>query len=148
MKYTLKFDDRQFKKLIRNIKRKAQNPYPLLKLGAMTYGFKDIINHFREESGPRGSWKKRTKRTQLLYARLNKIDSRYNPANKLLQLMGLLRKSLLPAKGETEKKGKYGILLFTDVPYARRQNRKRKFMWLSNQAGDKMADLVVNGLVR
>ena len=136
-------DDRQWRHFLRVVKNNLVNPFELLKTGAMTYGFRDIIEHFRKEESPKGKWKKRKQSTQRAYALRGKYDKRYNPSNRLLQLTGKLRNSVLPSSGSIAKKGKYGILLFTDVLYAERQNKKRKFMWLSGSATQKMVDLIM-----
>jgi len=66
---------------------------------------------------------------------------------------GNLRKSFLPGMGQTKQKGKYGILLFTNVPYAGKHNYglggmpKREFMWLSGPAQERMLNLILSGLV-
>jgi phage gpG-like protein len=138
------------------VRNKVKNPFPLLKLGATTYGFQDIIDHFRRESGPRGRWKRRKPSTQKSYERRKKTDSRYSPTNKLLQLTGNLRKSLLPEGGSLKRRGKFGIMLFTDIKYAGKHNKgdrarripRREFMWLSNRAARKMINLFARGLVK
>ena len=59
-------DDRQWRNFLRVVKNNLVNPFELLKTGAMTYGFRDIIEHFRKEESPKGKWKKRKQSTQQL----------------------------------------------------------------------------------
>lgn len=140
--------DEQWREFLVKVKLSVKEPYPILKLGATTYGFKDIINHFRDERGETGGWKKRSKATQEQYASRGKTNARYNPSNKLLQLTGNLRGTLLPTKGEIKREGK-GALLFTTVPYAGRHNYgknmpKREFMWLSGATMEDIAKLFLS----
>lgn len=146
-------DDREWQGFLRDMKKKLQDPFALLKVGAMTYGFKDIIDHFSKEEGPEGKWPKRKESTQKAYAIMGKRHAKYNPSNRLLQLTGNLRKSLLPTSGNTKQQGRYGILLFTNVPYAGRHNYgegktpKREFMFLSGPAQQQMVDLILSRVV-
>lgn len=146
-------DDRQWRWFIRDISKKLKNAIKYLKVGASTYGFRDIIDHFRKEEGSDGKWPKRSAFTQRLYERKGKKDSRYNPSNRLLQLTGNLRKSLLPASGRVRPKGKNTVMLFTDVPYAAKHNYgegkipQREFMWLSDQTTQKIVDYILGQVV-
>ena len=97
-------DDRRWRRLLNNIGEKVKNPYPLLRLGANTFGFQDIIDHFRQEKGPEGRWPRRKPSTQRAYKIRGKKDARYSPTNRLLQLTVNLRKSLI--HGKTKKKGR------------------------------------------
>jgi len=141
-------DDKQWRLFLRKASRRLNNAYKILKTGATIYGFKDIIDHFSNEESPKGKWAKRKASTQKYYAKKGWAG------NKLLQLTGNLRKSLLPSSGRVEKRGRTGVLLFTSVPYAAKHNYglgktpKREFMWLSNKAADKIADLVLKEVIK
>lgn len=146
-------DDREWRRFLRGMRDKLRDPFALLKLGAMTYGFQDIIDHFRQEQGSEGSWAKRKPSTQRSYARMGKYDRRYSPSNRLLQLTGKLRGSLLPTKGGIKRQGRYGALMFSSSPVGifhqkgTRKMVKRDFMWLNDPAQQRMVDLILSRVV-
>lgn len=128
-----------------SVQSKVKDPSALLKAAFMTAGFQDIIQHFRDEKGPDGKWRPRSPITQMQYAMRNKTDSRYNPSNKLLQLTGNLRKSILPTN--TKKVSKNAIEIFANAEYGGRHDRgedmpQREFMWFSDSAKDRMAQII------
>lgn len=128
------------------IQSKVKDPSALLKTAFMTAGFKDIIQHFNDEKGPMGKWKSRSAETQAQYALRNKRDSRYNPSNKILQLTGNMRKSILPTN--TKKISKNAIEIFNTAEYSHRHDSgtdgmpQREFMWFSNDAKERMAQII------
>jgi len=146
--------DREWKEFFRKIKGNLSEPFRLLKVAANTYGFADIINHFKQETGERGAWAKRKKSTQRSYASKGKKDRRYSPSNKLLQLTGQLRNSLLPGEGKITKKGHFGALMFSTSRvgiYHQKgtsKMKKRDFMWLSGRATQRMSDLILSLAMR
>jgi len=95
--------------------------------------FKDIIDHFEKETGPRGKWKKITR------------------VGQILQDGGDLRKGLIPIElGRQFRVKKAGILWFNPVPYAKIHDEggkmarggimpQRSFMWLSKSGLDKIS---------
>ena len=126
---------------------KLRDKVSLLKLSFSTYGFKDIIDHFKKESGSMGKWKKRDAKTQAAYAR--NPSATYNPSNKLLQLTGNLRGSILPSG--IKKISSSAIQVFANASYSGTHDRgskkknipKREFMWLCNRAKENMAKMIL-----
>lgn len=110
---TVIFNDKQWRKFLSKTKNKLSRPYKLLKAVASIYAFKDIIDHFDKQSGPRGKWEKRSKLTNIAY---DKMGGKYRSSNRLLQLTGHLRQTLI--KPNTKQVGKSGILLFSGAPYS------------------------------
>ena len=96
-------------------------------------GFKDIIQHFKDQLGPKGKWKKLAPIT--IKARRNKDKS----SIKILQDTGQMRNSLRPGIGKKDFK-RNRVILFTTIEYAKKHNEglkgmpKREFMWLSKNA--------------
>src|SRR3990167_2766541 len=128
------------------IHAKVKDPSALLKAAFMTAGFKDIIQHFEDERGPSGKWKPRSAATQAQYATKSKSNARYNPSNKILQLTGNMRKSVLP--GNTKKISHNAIEVFANSVYGHRHDSgtdgmpQREFMWFSDKAQGLMANII------
>ncbi len=129
-----------------------------LRVAAQAFAFQDIISHFRDEQGPDGAWAPRSGTTQARYAMIQSGQWKpprgaragsFNPTNKLLQLTGNLRKSLLPTEGEIKNIGSDGVMLFSNTEYSGRHDRggggipARPFMWLSEQVQEKMVNTVL-----
>lgn len=144
----------EWTKFLRDLKANASNSYKWLMAGANTYGFRNVIEHFSKEEGPSGKWTKRSSRTQEMYKRLSRTNSRYNPNNKLLQLTGNLRKSLLSGGSQNLKRyGNNAVMMFTNIEYAGKHNYgkgripQREFMWLSDKTQSDILELVLNKVV-
>ncbi|HDY90406.1 MAG TPA: hypothetical protein ENH82_20085 [bacterium] len=157
-KVTVKFDNKIFKKYIKEVAQRTKRGSDILKAAAATFGFKDIIDHFKKESGPEGKWKERSTFTQEFYLAIQKgatdppegtARGAYRTTNKILQLTGNLRKSFLPTN--IKKVNNQSVLMFTKVPYAGGHefgNKKtnlpeRSFMWLSASAMEKMNRMIL-----
>lgn len=110
--------------------------------------FRDVIEHFEEEKGPEGRWKKWSK----FYK--EKMEARGKGGNKVLQDTGRLRNSFKPQKYRATKDG---FLWYNDAkvgkknfPYAYahdtggKQLPQRQFMWLSDKAMEKIAQIALN----
>lgn len=127
-----------------NVKRE---PIYLLRLGFSTAGFKDIIRHFRDEKGPTGKWPPRAKSTQEFYASMSKTNAKYNPSNKLLQMTGQLRNSLLPTN--LKRKNREQLVFFSTDKKSGVHDRgykhipKRSFMWVSKKAKELMSKIIL-----
>lgn len=151
----------QWKSYIATLAGKVNNPNPILRAAFSTFGFKDVIGHFGEERGSNGPWKRRSVATQFAYAAINsglrKPPSGYpraafNPTNKLLQLTGNLRKSLLVSN--VREKGRGSIEFFANAIYSGTHDRgdskknipQREFMWLSGTATERMANFIADEL--
>lgn len=99
-------------------------------------GFKDIMAHFKTESGPDGRWAPLSPRTLLGRRKKGK-------GAKILQDTGRLRASIQPLVESPRR----AVLASTNVIYARTHQfgrgriPARPFMWLSRQTKNNMLDL-------
>lgn len=119
-------------------------------LSAIAY--QDVIDHFEKEKGPKGKWQKWSDVYRDRMIRKKKGN------NKILQDIGTLRMGIVFPISQSEIRR--GVLLFNQVPYARRHDegdkRKingvkmpmRKFFWISDKALDKMAQSVLTFLMK
>lgn len=119
----------------------------ILKKVVATVGLRDVSDHFRNKTGPMGSWPARSRATQAKYQRIKegKEDPPegtqrgwFSPNNQLLVLSGALRQGFLPSN---IRKSSDAVTLFNPVEYAGKHDRgegvtQRQFMWLSNSAMD------------
>lgn len=139
---------------------RIQRPLQLLKAAAEAFAFQDIIEHFRNEEGPSGHWPARAESTQRAYAMIQsgqwKPPSGYSagsfsPSNKLLQLTGFLRQSIVPQN--TTPYGRDAIKIFsTDKKSGAhdagtRNIPQRQFMWLSDNVQEKMASAIAQMII-
>jgi len=102
------------------------------------FGFKDIQQHFKDQSGSKGKWKPLSPIT---------IERRRKGKGKgsaqILQDTGSLRNSLRPGIGLKDFQ-RDRIILFTSIKYAKKHDEglrgmpKREFMWLSKDAKDQI----------
>lgn len=160
-KARIELNKSQVDQWLRDFKDRIANAGEYLKAVYATIGFRDIMDHFDREEGPSGKWRRRSPATQRRYARIAAGElatdpgvarSAYNPSNKLLQLTGDMRKSILP--GNADIKTQTSILVFANDPKSGRHDRgeeaivgpsgagripKRPFMWLSNETKKEMA---------
>lgn len=128
----------------------------ILRALAATIGFRDIINHFKEEKGPEKKWKQRSAATQIDYWRIrtgkmsdeefkesypNSQRGWFSESNKLLVLSGTLRQGFLPSNIRMTSDS---ATLFNSVSYSGKHDRgedglpERPFMWLSESAMEKI----------
>jgi phage gpG-like protein len=154
-------DDTEIRAKLARIADKIKNGDSLLKSSFNIFGFRDIQSHFEQEKGPDGPWQKRSSFTQDMYAAISSgrrnvpkgmdvAAGAFNPSNKILQLTGRLRGSILPSGIKSE--GKDAIRVFANAPYSGKHDRgdaskrlpKRQFMWLSQEATRKMARHIVD----
>ena len=156
-----KFDNKLLKKLKRGDK--------LLRTAFFVVGFGDLIDHFKKQAGPTSKWKKRKASTQKAYRNIGSGKWKapkgaqrrsFSTSNKLLQLSGDLRKSILPKqlKRKTRRIGKNAIALISDLKYSRDHDEgskkkkipQRNYMWLSGKAQKSIVlnvlDLALRGL--
>lgn len=158
------FDDSAWRGFINEVSAKAKKADRLLEAAFMTHGFKDIIDHFEKEEGPQGKWPKRSPVTQDIYAAIQaglrkppagSPRAAYDPGNKVLQLTGLLRKSLLGNRSNIKSMGTNAIKIFSPVKYSGQHDEgdatknlpQRQFMWLSERAKDRMAVTILDLLI-
>lgn len=146
MSVTVRFESREWDNFIRHIDEKVKEPTKLLRSVMFTWGFKDLDEHFRNEQGPDGRWQPRKESTNRAY---DQLGGKYRSSNKILQLSGDLRKSVLPGGAQVSDKGRYAIAVVSDPDYGGRHNEgsrgmpKREFMWLSDNAVDRMAETIL-----
>lgn len=124
----------------------------LLKAAFSIAGFRDIQDHFRNEEGPSGRWQARKDSTQKSYAQRGKTNARYSPSNKILQLTGALRQSVMASTGTMRTLNANTIQVFANSNYGGVHDRgnakmpKRSFMWLSKNALDQMNEIILKRL--
>lgn len=155
---TVILDDKQWRGFLKKVRGNIKDPLAKLKAGYSIFGYKDIIEHFDREEGEGGKkWKKRKSSTQRAYTRLNKKNKKYNPTNKLLQMTGTLRQSILSGKKtNVQNVGRRGILVFSKVKYSGVHNYgstkknipKREFMWLSGKTVQNFADYMLKEIIK
>lgn len=155
---TVVLDATSWETFLKALSGKMDKSDQYLRAAAGTVGFKDIIEHFAEEKGPNGAWPIRSPSTKERYARILSGMSKppagtargaFDPSNKLLQLTGLLRQSLMPGKGGIRSGGKNAVVMFTNVVYARTHDEgrgpipQREFMYLSEGGQQRMVDVLL-----
>lgn len=112
---------------------------------ASVFVYKDYVDHFENEMGPKGKWKPWSKMYAEHMAKIGK------GGNRILQDTGFLRGAFHPASYRTQKDG---ILWFNPAktksgdPYAARHDENRPFMWLSDRALDDIADASLDHLMK
>ena len=158
----LELKDEAWREFISNIDSRLKNPNKLLRTIYFTYGFKDIVQHFRDEEGSEGKWPPRSDRTNEMYDRINKGKGKnagsYRSSNKLLQLTGKLRSSLLYGEERANNSsvtnhGQYAISIFSNVKYAGVHNYgyknipQREYLWLSENAQELMCRGILNFVI-
>lgn len=142
-------DDKELKAYLAKLKGKVTNIIPILKLAYMTFGFKDIMEHFESESSPEGKWQPWSK----TYSEFMKSIGK--GGNKKLQNDGTLRNSLLATRsGErVVASGNNAISIFSNEEYSRvhdlgyKNIPQRQFMWFSNSAMENMVMLLLDKVV-
>lgn len=103
--------------------------------------FRDIMEHFEREEGPDGAWKPWSD----IYAdHMRKVGK---SGNKLLQDTGTLRQAFQPTSYRSVSEG---IMWYNPArtksgfPYAYHHNETRPFMWTSDDASEKIAEVTLN----
>ena len=150
-------DAKEWRSFFGKILRDLRDPIPKLRTAAMTFGFTNIIEHFKNEEGPEGkwpAWSESYKKWRYKSVSAKKIAAGRTP--RMLQLSGILRNSLLQGKTGSgiKKVGRTGVLMFTKVPYSGKHNYgegkipKREFMWLSGETKQKMVDYLLDSLLK
>jgi len=127
--------------------------------------FQDIMDHFDKEEGPEGMWKQWT--TAYKKQRTNRLTAKQKRKRgkrfAILQDSGALRKAFLPVESPSlagSRSTSDGILWFNPAktasgyPYAWGHDTgdgklpKRTFMWLSNDAQNKIAEGTLEFIIR
>ena len=133
------FKDKGWRSLIRTIDKNVSNPKPLLRVAFGVRGFRDIIQHFQSEKGPKAKWKK-SKRAK-------------REGGRTLQDTGNLRQNFTPTN--IDDSGKDKIIFFNPTPYASQHDLgdpgrnlpKREFMYLTDRAQEDMLNIILDRLV-
>lgn len=142
-KAVLEFEDREWKAFIVKLGAGSKRLQEFAAEAYKVAGYRDIIEHFRKEEGPKGLWPERADATQIAYAKKGWAG------NKLLQATGNLRQSVLPTN--VENVGRDAILVYANAPYGRVHDEgspgrglpQREFMWISGPGMEKMAMIVL-----
>lgn len=107
-------------------------------LSALIY--KDVINHFEEEMGPKGKWQSWS---SIYKDHMNRIGK---GGNKILQDSGRLRQAFIPTN---YRKVGEGILWYNPIEYAAAHDEgtktlpQREFMWASDDVIEKIEDVTL-----
>jgi len=130
-----------------------------------TFGYKDVIEHFKDQTADGLAWPSRKQSTNDRYDAINAglikppagyRKGSFRSSNRLLQLTGRLRQSFVfgGSKGETtiEPKGDTAIMITNNVEYSgtheygnpSKRIPSRSFMWLSEKARENMAELILD----
>lgn len=154
---SIKLDMSEWEAFIASVKGKLKDGSKLLEAAFGVFGFQDIDKHFRDEQGPAGPWERRKPLTDAMYDLISAgkrqapkgiAAGAFSSGNKLLQLTGALRKSILPAN--IRRKSNDSIAIFSNIKsYSGIHDRgggripQREFMWLSASAQEKMASYIL-----
>jgi phage gpG-like protein len=146
MSYVAEFEDKEIKEFVRHLDDRLKKVLDGKKEYASLISaivFKDVIEHFKDESGSEGKWKPWSDKYSTF------MQSEGKSGNKILQDSGKLRQSFLPTNYKTATRG---IFWFNNAvtnggfPYAYAHNEggrklpKRDFMWLSDESLGKVAE--------
>lgn len=151
----------EWDRFIKSLIASGKNGSKFLEAIFNTRGFRDIVDHFKQEEGPDGAWQKRSRYTDAYYDNVSqgKADpfpgtsrGSYSSSNKLLQLTGRLRQSLARPGGNVKEMGRDAIMIFSNIEYSGKHDRgetasrlpKREFMWLSDKAQEDMGGMLLN----
>lgn len=142
-----KFESEEWSRIIKRIRRKWDDIRKRKEFGGIVSiaAYKNIDQHFKDESGPDGKWQKWSTAYE------NHLKKIGRGGNKILQFKGNLRKSILPENGKFRSNAS-GVLLYSAIPYANRHDEgtdgmpQRKFMWVSDKAIDSILDQTLKWL--
>lgn len=142
------FDDKQVREFIKRLRKKLEG----VKDGDKKYMgllsaivFADVMDHFKKQQGPDGNWKPWSK----IYKEHAEKEGKIESAN-MLKWTGYLRNNFKPTDWRIEKEGPLwfnNAVTKSGFPYAfahdndkepRTRLPRRSFMWLSDQALDKI----------
>jgi phage gpG-like protein len=146
------WDPKPWEELIKTLSDRWQQVETRNEFGAIIAStvYADIIDHFRQEQGSNGKWKSWSDAYAQHMASIGK------GGNQILQDSGRLRMSFTPSDYYGTDAG---IVFYNRAqtkggfPYAKAHNEggpvlpKRDFMWLSNQAMDKIVDIATRWLL-
>lgn len=150
----LTIDKKAWEDMLAEISSRGQDVSPILESAVGTIGYKNIIKHFDDESGPDGKWPRRAPSTVDRYRRialgLEPVPAGYRQADflseKVLHLTYKLRKSIMPTN--QRRVDKRAVMIFSPQPYSGQHDRgengmpKREFMWFDEDTLNLMAEAV------
>lgn len=154
------FDDREWQVFFKQFS-KGFDWATILRTAFSVVGFADIAQHFKDEKGEDAAWKKRSPETQKQYTKIfngewrtprGATRAQFNPSNKMLQMTGKLRGSILPAN--IKKVSPTSIMVFSNVDYSGVHDQggkhmpKREFMWLSSNAKSLMLQNIMHMAIK
>ena len=159
----IRFEDNEWRKFLANVIGSMKDTSAILGVAYATKGIADIMQHFRDESGPSSPWRPRKASTDERYAKIaagiwknpkGTSRAQFNPSNKILQMTGTLRNSFL--RNGWKKKSNTSIEAFSndvksrahDEGYPEKNIPARPFMWLSNDAKEVMAQIILDKLAK
>ena len=128
-------EDKEFRLFLNNVRNKLSNPKRSIAAAYGIFGYKDIIEHFRKEESPSGTWKP--------------LKSR---RGKPLQDTGYLRNSILASNYQSIDN--QSIKVFANAGYSGFHDQgtkripKREFMWLSDKALTNMVKMIMDQVVK
>lgn len=140
--YKAQLDDSEWRIFLTGVTGKLKDIPKILSSAYGTFGYKDIMEHFRNESDENGRWKPWSDN----YARA--MQKKGKGGNKILQDTGMMRGSILPTN--TRRISNTGIEVFANSEISAvhdsggRFMPKRSFMWLSDKARNLMMQFIAN----
>lgn len=150
----IKLDLTDWKFFLGQIAGKGSQIPKILRAVFNIFGFKDIVKHFDEETGPDGKWPARSPVTQKIYADIAAGNRKppkgiarraFSPTNKILQLTGKMRQSVIPSGIKDESRS--SVRIFSNADYSARHNDgtpRRQFLWMSDGAMQDMGEAAAN----
>jgi phage gpG-like protein len=159
----ISIDTTEWDEFLRGLVNGLKSTAPYLQAAYMTLGFKNIIEHFEREEGPDGSWPRRAASTQEMYAAIESGRRKppkggragsYSPSNKILQLTGRTRGSILPGGNNVRQAGPHAVMVLAGTEYSGPLDEgtgrmpARPFMWLSPDTQDDIGGMVLDLLIR
>jgi phage gpG-like protein len=140
---TVILDDREFQKWVQKVLKRLENPTDVKKFVGMvgTFVFKDVMKHFDDEKGPTSKWDDWSESYKTYLRSIGRIS------NRKLQFSGRMKNSFTPEK---YRKNQHSLTWYNNAktkggyPYAWGHNYgdgqlpQREFMWLSNDALEKI----------
>ena len=148
----IKFNDRKAKKFFADIGNKAKdidNATKAYANGVGSFVFKNFIQHFEQEKGPKGKWAAWSP----LYAK--SMARRGRSGNKILQDTGQLRQAFKPTDWRRDTRG---IMFFNNAktrsgfPYAKHHDETAKvtrpFMWVDKKTLNNISKFTLAFMLR
>jgi hypothetical protein len=160
---TISIDLTEWNSFLTSLGTNIKSTAPYLQTGANTFGFANVIRHFEDEQGPDSPWEPRTPGTQAMYAAIQNGTRQapsggrkgsYSPSNKLLQLTGRTKQSVLPGRGEIKRLNTHAVKLIAGTEYSGYINdgtnrmAARPFMWFDDRTVDMIGEYVLDSVMK